>query len=67
MRMSRLLLRTLRDAPSDADAISHQLLVRAGYIRRVASGIYTFLPLGWRVLHNVERVVREEMDRAGAQ
>ncbi|MFP5377424.1 MAG: proline--tRNA ligase [Acidimicrobiia bacterium] len=65
--MSRLLLRTLRDAPSDAEAVSHQLLVRAGYVRRVASGIYTFLPLGWRVLQNVERVVREEMDAAGAQ
>ncbi|MGI8683889.1 MAG: proline--tRNA ligase [Acidimicrobiales bacterium] len=67
MRMSRLLLRTLRDAPSDAEAVSHQLLVRAGYIRRAASGIYTFLPLGWQVLRNVERVVREEMDGAGAQ
>jgi prolyl-tRNA synthetase len=67
MRMSRLLLRTLRDAPSDAEAVSHQLLVRAGYIRRLASGIYTFLPLGWRVLRNVERVIREEMDAAGAQ
>jgi prolyl-tRNA synthetase len=67
MRMSRLLLRTLRDAPSDAEAVSHQLLVRAGYVRRLASGIYTFLPLGWRVLRNVERVVREEMDGAGAQ
>ena len=67
MRMSRLLLRTLRDAPSDADAVSHQLLVRGGYVRRAASGIYTFLPLGWRVLRNVERVVREEMDAAGAQ
>lgn len=66
MRMSRMLLRTLRDAPSDAEAVSHQLLVRAGYIRRAASGIYTFLPLGWRVLQNVERVVREEMDGAGA-
>ena len=67
MRMSRLLLRTLRDAPADAEAVSHQLLVRAGYIRRLASGIYTFLPLGWRVVQNVERVVREEMDAAGAQ
>ena len=67
MRMSRLLLRTLRDAPSDAEAISHQLLVRAGYVRRAASGVYTFLPLGWKVLQNVERVVREEMDGAGAQ
>ena len=67
MRMSRLLLRTLREPPADADAVSHQLLVRGGYIRRLASGIYTFLPLGWRVLQNVERVVREEMDGAGAQ
>src|SRR5688500_463334 len=67
MRMSRLLLRTLRDAPADAEAVSHQLLVRAGYIRRLASGVYTFLPLGWKLLQNVERVVREEMDAADAQ
>ncbi len=67
MRMSRLLLRTLRDAPSDAEAISHQLLVRAGYIRRHASGIYTYLPLGWKLLQRVEAIVRDEMDRAGAQ
>lgn len=67
MRMSRLFLRTLRDAPADAEAVSHQLLVRAGYIRRLASGIYTFLPLGLRVLQHVARVVREEMDAAGAQ
>ena len=65
--MSRLLLKTLRDAPADAEAISHKLLVRAGYIRRHASGIYTWLPLGWRLLQQVERVVREEMDGAGAQ
>ena len=67
MRMSRLLLKTLRDAPADAEAISHQLLLRAGYIRRLASGIYTFLPLGLRVLHNVIRIVQEELDGAGAQ
>jgi prolyl-tRNA synthetase len=67
VRMSGLLVPTLRDAPADAEAVSHQLLVRAGYIRRLASGIYTFLPLGWRVLQNVTRVVREEMDAAGAQ
>ncbi len=67
MRMSRLLLRTLREAPGDAEAASHQLLVRAGYIRRLASGVYTYLPLGWKLLRNVERVVREEMDAAGAQ
>ncbi|MDQ3757605.1 MAG: proline--tRNA ligase, partial [Actinomycetota bacterium] len=67
MRMSRLLVRTLRDAPADAEAVSHQLLVRAGYIRRLASGVYSFLPLGWKLLQNVERIVREEMDAAGAQ
>lgn len=67
MRISKLLLRTLRDAPADAEAVSHQLLVRAGYIRRHASGIYTWLPLGWRLLQQVERVIREEMDAAGAQ
>jgi prolyl-tRNA synthetase len=67
MRMSRLLLRTLREAPADAEAISHQLLVRAGYIRRLASGVYTYLPLGWRVIQKVEAIVRQEMDGAGAQ
>ena len=58
MRMSRLLVRTLREAPADAEVASHQLLVRAGYIRRLASGVYTFLPLGLRVLHRIERVIR---------
>ena len=67
VRMSRLFVRTLRDAPGDAEAVSHRLLVRAGYIRRLASGVYTYLPLGWRLLQNVQRVVREEMDAAGAQ
>jgi len=67
MRMSRLLVRTLREAPADAEVISHQLLVRGGFIRRLASGVYTFLPLGLRVLHNVERIIREELDAAGSQ
>jgi prolyl-tRNA synthetase len=67
MRMSRLLLRTLREAPADAEVASHQLLVRGGYIRRLASGVYTFMPLGLRVLNNVERVIREELDAAGGQ
>ncbi|MGH9306075.1 MAG: proline--tRNA ligase [Acidimicrobiales bacterium] len=67
MRMSRLLLKTLRDAPADAEAVSHQLLVRGGYIRRLASGIYSFLPLGLRVLHNVTAIVRSELNEAGAQ
>jgi prolyl-tRNA synthetase len=67
MRMSALLLRTLRDDPADADTDSHRLLVRAGYIRRVAAGLYAWLPLGHRVLRRIEQIVREEMDRAGAQ
>jgi prolyl-tRNA synthetase len=67
MRLTKLLLRTLRDAPGDAEAASHQLLVRAGYIRRHASGIYTYLPLGWKLLRRVQAIVREEMEAAGAQ
>jgi prolyl-tRNA synthetase len=65
--MSTLFLRTLRDDPADAEVPSHRLLVRAGYIRRVAPGGFAWLPLGYRVLRNVERVVREEMDAMGAQ
>ncbi|MFI6325969.1 proline--tRNA ligase [Nonomuraea sp. NPDC050556] len=67
LRMSSLFLRTLRDDPADAEVPSHKLLVRAGYVRRVAPGIYSWLPLGKLVLENVARVVREEMDRMGAQ
>jgi prolyl-tRNA synthetase len=67
LRMSSLFLRTLREDPADAEVPSHKLLVRAGYIRRAAPGIYSWLPLGYRVYRNVERVVREEMDRAGFQ
>jgi prolyl-tRNA synthetase len=67
LRMSTLFLRTLRDDPVDADVPSHRLLVRAGYIRRAAPGIYSWLPLGYRVLRNIERIVREEMDAMGAQ
>jgi prolyl-tRNA synthetase len=67
MRMSRLFLRTLRDDPADAEVASHRLLVRSGCIRRVASGIYAWLPLGQRVLAKVAQIVREEMDGAGAQ
>ncbi len=67
MRMSSLFVRTLRDDPADAEVDSHRLLVRAGYIRRVASGIYSWLPLGDRVLRKVSEIVRQEMDRAGAQ
>ncbi len=67
MRFSSLFAPTLKDAPTDAEVVSHKLLVRAGMIRQVARGIYDYLPLGLRVLRNVERIVREEMDRAGAQ
>jgi len=67
MRMSQLFLRTLRDDPSDAEVDSHRLLVRAGFIRKVAAGVYSWLPLGYRVLRRVEQIVREEMDAAGAQ
>ncbi|WP_380169926.1 proline--tRNA ligase [Kineococcus sp. DHX-1] len=67
MRMSTLFLRTLREDPVEAEVASHKLLVRAGYVRRAAPGIYTWLPLGLKVLRKVEAVVREEMDAAGAQ
>ena len=67
MRMSSLFVRTLREDPADAEVPSHRLLVRAGYIRRAAPGIYSWLPLGLRVLRNVETVIREEMDAIGAQ
>ena len=67
LRMSRLLLRTLREDPAEAEVPSHRLLVRAGYVRRIAPGVYTWLPLGRIVLANVERVVREEMNAIGGQ
>jgi prolyl-tRNA synthetase len=67
MLFSRLLIPTLKENPSEAEAVSHKLLLRAGMIRKLASGIYNYLPLGLRVLRKVERIVREEMNRAGAQ
>lgn len=67
LRMSTLLLRTLRDDPADAEVPSHRLLVRAGYVRRVAPGVFSWLPLGYLTYRNVENVVREEMDAAGFQ
>ncbi|UOY01524.1 proline--tRNA ligase [Blastococcus sp. PRF04-17] len=67
LRMSSLFLRTLRDDPADAEVPSHRLLVRAGYIRRAAPGGFSWLPLGFRVFRNVERIIREEMDAMGAQ
>jgi len=67
MRASRFLIATQKETPSDAEVISHQLMLRAGLIRKLASGLYNWLPMGLRVLRKVEHIVREEMDRAGAQ
>ena len=67
LRMSSLFLRTLREDPADAEVPSHRLLVRAGYVRRIAPGVFSWLPLGYIVYRNVERIVREEMDAAGFQ
>lgn len=67
MRMSKLFVQTLREFPADAEVASHKLLVRAGYIRKLTSGVYNYLPLMWKVLKKVENIVREEMDAAGAQ
>ena len=67
MRMSRLFSQTLRAAPADADVVSHQLLLRAGYVRPLAAGIFSYLPLARRALNKVEAIVREEMDAIGGQ
>ena len=67
MRTSQILLATLKETPADAEVVSHQLMLRAGLIRRVAAGIYNWLPTGMRVLHKVQNIVREEMNRSGAQ
>ena len=66
-RQSQLFIPTLREAPADAEAVSHKLLVRGGYIRQVAAGVWTFLPLGWRVHQKVVQIIREEMDAIGGQ
>src|SRR5712691_1521567 len=67
VRASERFLPTLRDAPADAEAVSHKLLVRAGFIRQVSAGLWTFTPLGWRSHRKVEQIIREEMDAIGAQ
>ncbi len=67
MRLSQLFFATLRDDPSDAEMPSHRLLVRAGYVRQLGSGIYSLLPLGWRVSQRIEQIIREEMDAIGGQ
>jgi prolyl-tRNA synthetase len=66
MRLSQTFVPTLKEAPSEAEVPSHILMVRGGYMRKVAAGVYSFLPLGWRVVQKVERIIREEMNRAGA-
>jgi len=66
MRYSQYFIPTLKETPADAEIISHQLMLRAGLIRKVASGIYNYLPLGLRTIRKVEAIVRAEMDRAGA-
>jgi prolyl-tRNA synthetase len=66
-RLSKLLVPTLKEAPAEAEVPSHILMVRGGYLRKVAAGIYSFLPLGWRVVQKIGRIIREEMNRAGAQ
>lgn len=67
MKMSKMFVQTLREFPSDAEVVSHKMLARAGYIRKLTSGVYNYMPLMWRVLKKVETIAREEMDRAGAQ
>ena len=67
MRMTKLLIPTLKEDPSDAEVVSHRLMVRAGMIRKLTTGIYSYLPLGYRSLRKMEQIVREEMDAAGAQ
>ena len=67
MKVSQLLNPTLREVPAEAEIVSHQLMLRAGYIRKVTSGIYTYLPLGWKVIKKIEQIVREEMDAKGGQ
>ena len=66
MRMKNLLVPTLREVPAEAELTSHKLMLRAAYIRKLAAGIYSYLPLGLKSLKKVEQIVREEMDRAGA-
>src|SRR5881227_857872 len=66
-RLSRYFLPTLKDSPADAEAVSHKLLVRAGLVRQVGAGLWTFLPAGWRAHRKVEGIIREELDAIGAQ
>src|SRR5438270_2205200 len=67
VRASKLFLPTLREDPADAEAVSHKLLVRGGFVRQIAAGIWSFTPLGWRVHRKIEQIIREELDAIGAQ
>jgi len=67
MRMSRMFGKTLRNAPAEAETANHQLMLRAGLVQQLAAGIYSYLPVGWRVMRKIEQIIREEMDRAGGQ
>ena len=67
MRFSKAYIKTLKETPKEAEVISHQLLLRAGMIKKIAAGSYTYLPLGYRTIRKIEAIVREEMNRAGAQ
>ena len=67
MRLSKMHLKTLREVPAEAEIPSHILMLRTGMIRKLASGVYGFMPLGWRTLRKIEEIVREEMDAAGGQ
>ncbi len=65
MRLTQLFTKTLREAPAEAETISHQLLLRAGMIHQIGAGIYSYLPLGWRSLRKLEQIIREELDKVG--
>src|SRR5512137_3127701 len=67
MRVSQMMTKTLRETPAEADTVSHQLLLRSGMIHQIATGVYAYLPLGWRSLRKLEQIVREELDRIGCQ
>jgi prolyl-tRNA synthetase len=67
MRISKLFGKTLREVPAEAETVSHQLLLRAGMISQVVAGVYSYLPLAWRVLRKIENIIRDEMDKAGGQ
>ena len=67
MKLSRLHLKTLREAPNEAELVSHKLMIRANLIKKEAAGIYTFMPFGWRTIRKIEEIVRQEQDRIGCQ